>query len=485
MKTLQHRLRNFQAFKKKGVPNIDEAKHNELYEKLTISENELQSKKYTLSILTQELNADKKSRDELIERVIKLGGGDSSIAKLGEVVTQKKEAEMKRDAHRDELDKVLSDKLPFHLMSSDLIFDFKNQLKMERNKRNWDAECNALKPKKDKFVDRFFDDSNGLFSPPLTAAQEQQIESRLNDAWSSLFFPPPDGCASEIIHSYIDGDVYVEVERLLQSKLIGSDDIRELLREINSLEDTIRDLEHKQVRLEGIDQDGTLKQINDELAAAEARVERKSKEVGALEKECNVLESSVNDLRATYMREHERFVQSTPASSQIKKAEKVLDLIQQLIPRLYDLKIKHLEKAMTDVFTKLAHKTNIKRIEISGDGQTRLLSRDGSVLTFDKSAGEDQLFATALLAALARVSGVKAPLVVDTPLGRLDSKHRQNILTFWTSDKNRQVILLSQDEEIGHEYYKAIMPCVSKAYLLEHIEIEGGVGKTTATEGYF
>jgi hypothetical protein len=53
-----------------------------------------------------------------------------------------------------------------------------------------------------------------------------------------------------------------------------------------------------------------------------------------------------------------------------------------------------------------------------------------------------------LIAGLAKVSEVKAPMVVDTPLGKLDSKHRANILSFWTEDKSSQVILLSQDEEL-------------------------------------
>ena len=114
-----------------------------------------------------------------------------------------------------------------------------------------------------------------------------------------------------------------------------------------------------------------------------------------------------------------------------------------------------------------------------------MLSASGSEIKFDKSAGEDQLFATSLIAALAQVSGIKAPLVVDTPLGRLDSRHRNNVLDFWVSDKNRQVILLSQDEEINNTLYKKIKRHVLKTYILSHHELSDGVGKTVATENSY
>jgi len=45
------------------------------------------------------------------------------------------------------------------------------------------------------------------------------------------------------------------------------------------------------------------------------------------------------------------------------------------------------------------------------------------------SAGMKQLMATALLWALNEVSGKPVPVVVDTPLARIDSGHQEAILT--------------------------------------------------------
>ena len=80
------------------------------------------------------------------------------------------------------------------------------------------------------------------------------------------------------------------------------------------------------------------------------------------------------------------------------------------------------------------------------------------------------------------MSGLRAPLVVDTPLGRLDIKHRENILHFWLSNTNRQVILLSQDAEIGEHLMAMLKPAIAKTFLLHHEIIGQGVGKTVAYE---
>ena len=198
------------------------------------------------------------------------------------------------------------------------------------------------------------------------------------------------------------------------------------------------------------------------------------------------LEARVSSQKAEYERERKKLDEFSPVRSLIEKSERVRKVIDAVVPNLFPLKIKQLAKAMTSVYKQLAHKDQVSKIEINDDGNTHILSKSGKEIQFDRSAGENQLFATALIAGLAKVSGVKAPMVVDTPLGRLDSMHRKNILTFWAEDKNRQVVLLSQDEEIDHQYFKQIKKNVSKTYLLEHTDVGDGIGRTTAIEdAYF
>lgn len=130
---------------------------------------------------------------------------------------------------------------------------------------------------------------------------------------------------------------------------------------------------------------------------------------------------------------------------------------------------------------RLAHKDQVSKIEIDDNGTTHILGKAGNEISFDRSAGENQIFATALIAGLAEVSGVRAPLVVDTPLGRLDSKHRDNIFNFWISNRDRQVILLSQDKEIDEDFYAHVYQHVAATFLLEHQDVGEGRGRSAGS----
>jgi DNA sulfur modification protein DndD len=57
-------------------------------------------------------------------------------------------------------------------------------------------------------------------------------------------------------------------------------------------------------------------------------------------------------------------------------------------------------------------------------------------------------------------------MVIDTPLGRLDSHHRSHIVQRYFPHASHQVILLSTDEEIVGRYEESLKPSVGKAYTL-------------------
>lgn len=485
LRKLQKRLRDYQINMKRGVPTINEEKHKELFEKLTRSEQELENLNARKVGDDLDIETLKQQRTELTNRIMALGGGGGDIATMREIVTEQMNAKSTFDVCQQKLDIILTERLPFHLIAKELVDYFHMQMRMEKKKIEWDNECEKLKPKKDKLLKMFFELEEPKIDPGLDQGQTASVAKRLELAWASLFFPPPVGCAEDIVHDYLSEEQHVKVINLINKFSVGADDIRALMRERDSLIKRIKDLDNKRARLEGLDRDGTLAKLNSELSALNGTIDQKQKALGALDREITALTQTVNDTRATYEREHERFILANPVNSMIGKAETVYKLIGELVPRLYQLKTKHLANAMTEVYRKLAHKKHIHRIEITEEGASRLLSKDGTLIPFDKSAGEDQLFATALLAALAKVSGIHAPLVVDTPLGRLDSLHRENILSYWVSNRARQVILLSQDKEIDQTYYLKIKEHVLKTYLLEHQEIGSGVGKTFGKENCY
>jgi DNA sulfur modification protein DndD len=100
-------------------------------------------------------------------------------------------------------------------------------------------------------------------------------------------------------------------------------------------------------------------------------------------------------------------------------------------------------------------------------------SSDGTGLSIDQlSAGERQLLATAVLWGLSTVAGRSIPLIIDTPLGRLDGIHRIKLAEKYFPSAAHQVIILSTDSEFTGELRSIISDSTSREYLIEFDEHE-------------
>jgi DNA sulfur modification protein DndD len=424
----------------------------------------------------EELKAERKS---LFDRITAAGGGGGDIATVKDLAEEREQVRQAQREAQKTLERILSDKLPVHLVPNALIEEFRNQLEREVALTEWQAECRALHPKRSKFEDAFLGATSPEFSPNLTDEQVAIVKARIETAWASLFHPAPANCAETITHRYLHGSLREKALSFLDSIDVGQQEVLGLLTQQREYAARIDDLSRKISRVEGIDRDGTLSELKTNLNNLTTEIEGIEDKLKANERDMGGLEVTVNNTRARYQQETKRRDETSPVRQLLEKSERVRNVIDEVIPALFPLKVKALSNAMTRVYKQLAHKAQVSRIVIDNDGTTHVLSQTGKEIAFDRSAGENQIFATALIAGLAEVSKVKAPLVVDTPLGRLDSKHRENILKFWIGNTHRQVILLSQDEEIGADFYNQIKKNVSATFLLMHQDVGDGLGRTT------
>ena len=86
---------------------------------------------------------------------------------------------------------------------------------------------------------------------------------------------------------------------------------------------------------------------------------------------------------------------------------------------------------------------------------------------------------------IARVSGASVPVVMDTPLARLDTDHRTNVLKYFASQVSDQVIFLSQPDEVNGPYLNVIRNRVAVSYRIEFEELGDGIGRAQVRKGYF
>jgi DNA sulfur modification protein DndD len=169
----------------------------------------------------------------------------------------------------------------------------------------------------------------------------------------------------------------------------------------------------------------------------------------------------------------------------ISYAAKTEAVMNEFKHRLQTQKVATFEKNITDCFRFLAQKESIiTKVEI--DPKTLDITlrdyNDGILTKSQLSAGEKQMFAISIIWGLALSSGYKLPVVIDTPMARLDSAHRHNFINKYLPNASSQVIVLSTDEEVYGRYLYQIQEHVNSYYTLLYDEQEKC---TSIVPGYF
>ena len=135
-------------------------------------------------------------------------------------------------------------------------------------------------------------------------------------------------------------------------------------------------------------------------------------------------------------------------------AAKALATLTKLAEATVARNVAAIESSILESFNQLAGKSDlVTRVRL--DSETLEMSvdtADGERQPVERlSAGERQLLAVAILWGLSRVAHREVPLVVDTPLGRLDSFHREKLATNYFPNVAQQVVILSTDEEFDSD----------------------------------
>lgn len=159
--------------------------------------------------------------------------------------------------------------------------------------------------------------------------------------------------------------------------------------------------------------------------------------------------------------------------------------LKEFADRMVRKHLGRITKATNIALETLLHKQGlVGGVSIDADDlSVALLDPSGQpVNALRLSAGERQVLATAVLWGLSQCTGKVLPTVIDTPVGRLDSTHRANLVERYFPNASRQVVLLSTDEEIVGEHLKCLLPYVGARYWLDFDETEA---RTFIERGYF
>ena len=225
-----------------------------------------------------------------------------------------------------------------------------------------------------------------------------------------------------------------------------------------------------------------LREVEREKAIADEELRRQNEQVENMRKQKEILVNKRIQLIKAITEKENKNDNNTRI---IKYSAMSMEVLGEFKKRLQAEKVARLSATVTECFKKLVEKdTLVSRINIDP------ISLDVTIFDFDGnellksqlSAGEQQMFAVSIVWALALTSGYKAPVVIDTPMARLDSSNRANFVLNYLPAASSQVLVLSTDEEIHGRYHDMIRDHIVDYYTLLYREEEQC---TSIIHGYF
>ncbi|MEX0723907.1 MAG: DNA sulfur modification protein DndD [Gracilimonas sp.] len=212
-----------------------------------------------------------------------------------------------------------------------------------------------------------------------------------------------------------------------------------------------------------------IKSIEKSLREADAKIETSIKNISKLEYEYNMLFSN-----------HEKITEKLHSTQKNNRAfslaEKSKKVLLDYHTSLANKKVSELADELKNCFNQICDKDQLlKDVQIDAEKfEVKLVDHRNEVQTMDDlSAGESQIYGISLLWALRKISGYELPLLIDTPIARLDEIHRSNLIHKYIPEVSKQVLLFTTNVELNNEVEAEFEPITSKKYDLNFLKEKG------------
>ncbi len=456
-----------QLAKTKEIANLEE-----IEQKLHQQKTDLEVAQEKFANVEKQLKEAQQKQQKAMRKFVSEGG--KIAAERSQLEQEFKDVELEIDTARQEMVELAAGALPLALISP-LLEQASSQGDLEILRHEAEIALDAFQ-ERDK---RLLDYLNNLSIPSDKVSKIEEFLERENltlkedinqgdEPW--LF-------ADEEALTLLENLLRYEIENSLKNAQESLTRLKDLEVEINVLEKqlaTAASPEAYEILT------SALQEAQTELARVEVACENSKRDYKKLEDAVNQTKKELFSYTDETMERHN--IQHI-----INSSAKVKQTLQLFKDKLTVKKLNKLETEVAECFRYLLHKSDlVHRVAIDTDNFALSLYDNQSQLVPKHriSAGEKQLLAISFLWGLARVSGRRLPVAIDTPLGRLDSSHRQNLIERYFPTASHQVILLSTDTEVGKLEVENLrsLQAIAHKYLLEY---DSQNNQTNLKKGYF
>jgi len=259
-----------------------------------------------------------------------------------------------------------------------------------------------------------------------------------------------------------------ESDESLNSLLEGVSDITDIQDDIDGIERQLRDIS-KELEGKEIPEDVDVAQLEQQRSDIEDRIRQMREDLGQLRGEIEQQEQKVKDRREAWQEELEKEEKYDVLAKKISFIDDAEDEMEGIRAEILKEVRNETEEYLNLYFNDLIWKDEPYDVELTDDYQVKVYGPSGEKKLGSLSAGERQVLALSFMSALSKISGFSAPLVIDTPLGRISSRPKRRIaqnLPDYLEDT--QITFLMTDEEYSQEVQAMLDPSIAHEYHLEY-----------------
>ena len=426
---------------------------------------------------TVELDEIQKTVDEYEEKISRLGGG---------YATQRHELQNKESVLKEKtvnieenIREICLDALPFSMIPKqleELVEQINQDQEITKNQfEKQSLEKNLSQVSKEINEDEFWNDfkADSNLKKEISSKIEGLFQEKISSKSSEIQNPIIDLSPNDTVKIL---DTIKNIDTVLLSKLENHTiEYNKITEELQKIETALNNAPN-----------------DDEIGPLIAKLNSEHEKIGVIKTEFDHLDQKIHEqtsligLKKSALRQivDEKYKQKASETNlQVTRdVQNVLDLYSS---KLREKKLQLLEQYLIEAIQVLIHKEDfVEKVVIDKKTFAMTLYRKNNqeMLKDELSEGEKQMFATAVLWALAKTSGRPLPFMIDTPLARLDVEHRGKLVETFFPSASHQVVIFSTDAEIDEKYYAQLKPFISKSYLMKY---SSDSGSAKVEEGFF
>ncbi len=460
---------------------LDQGGQSELQDELEEINESLESKKEELGEVEQKIDQTEIDISEIEQEVSQL---EDKLAQEGGTFAQQREElkerkaslESEKESIEEQIREEIMGDLAFSLVP-DLCRNVRDRLKEESEKQHAAAAREQVVNELGELATKHEELTAGT---DLTDEQTVELVSRLqSELLDKAVEDEEDQYLASSFSERKRQRMYSAVERAVN-------EVPERMESLTSeFDSVIRELSNVEKQLSRAPEQEAIQPILDEINEKNEKKGEWKNELESLKEQHQDLEKEISRLESDRERKLDKESQFEDVSERAELAKRTRKAVQEYKQKLANQKLERLEEVLTERYRELSNKGDYyTQVHVDPQGlEMEIETNDGSIKEVSQlSAGERQIFATAMIWALADISDRPLPFIIDTPLGRLDQEHRGNLVKSFFPEASHQVLVLSTDTEITDEYYEFLSTETAAEYHLEYDEIEG---RTRVSSGYF